>query len=337
ECITLSYFPSSYCYLGNSCTAKQISSEKPLGTRFFFSKLYARRDFVFTRRTSRNNDPRSLIIKAQIQKNTTGETSRNKRSIVEGLHENGDMVAGKYKITGVLGEGGSSVTYEAEVGDGEKVALKAMSLRNMRGWKDLDLFERECRVLQSLQHPSIPQYIDYFEVDTDTDRVFYIVQKIASGKSLADLIESGWHASEEEVKEIALKVLEILRYLGDLRPPVIHRDIKPENIIWDIRTRTISLVDFGAVQDAVSITMIGSTVVGTYGYMAPEQFQNRATLQTDLYGLGCTILYVLSGRSPSSFPQKRLKIDFRGMVSTSSHFANIVDRLLEPAPEDRFQ
>ncbi|XP_059072812.1 uncharacterized protein LOC131034044 isoform X2 [Cryptomeria japonica] len=322
ECIMFSIFPSSYCYYGTSCTTKQTSSHKQLRT-FFFSNQYARREFVFTRQSSRNYELRSLIINGQIQNGATGETSRNKRFMMEGLHQDGDILAGKYKITGILGQGGSSITYEAEVGDGEKVALKAMSLRNMRGWKELDLFERECRVLQSLQHPSIPQYIDYFE--------------IASGKSLADLVQSGWHVSEKEIKEVTIKVLDILRYLGDLRPPVIHRDIKPENIIWDTSTRRISLVDFGAVQDAVSITMIGSTVVGTYGYMAPEQFQNRATLQTDLYGLGCTILYILSGRSPSSFPQKRLKIDFKGLVPMSSHFANIVERLLEPAPEDRFQ
>lgn len=276
-------------------------------------------------------------VQELIINDTIDEPPLNKRSIIEGLHKYGDIVDGKYRITGLLGQGGASITYEAEVGDGDKVALKAMSLRNMRGWKDLDLFERECRVLQSLKHPSIPQYIDYFEVDTESDRVFYIVQKIANGRSLGDLVGSGWRISEDEVKEITLKVLEILQYLENLRPPVIHRDIKPENIIWDTKAKIVSLVDFGAVQDAVSMTMIGSTVVGTYGYMAPEQFQNRATLQTDLYGLGGTILYMLSGHSPSSFPQKRLKVDFRGFVTMSSHLEDIVERLLEPAPEDRFQ
>jgi len=74
-----------------------------------------------------------------------------------------------------------------------------------------------------------------------------------------------------------------------------------------------------------------------YGYMAPEQFQNRSTLQTDLYGLGGTMLYMISGRSPSYFPQKRLKVEFRNMVSMSPGLAGIIDKLLEPAPEDRFQ
>eukprot|EP01018_Ginkgo_biloba_P007894 Gb_26548 [translate_table: standard] len=325
EYTMFSIFPRLNYSSGDIFSAKQTSAciPKPPGALFLFSNPYATRNFVSKKQRLTTFDVRPFTLNAKIQNNAVDEASLNKGSFMEGLHDNGDIVAGKYEITGILGQGGASITYEAEVEDNEKVALKAMSLRNMRGWKDLDLFERECRVLQSLQHPSIPQYIDYFEV--------------ASGRSLADLVESGWRVSEDEVKEISVKVLEILQYLGNLRPPVIHRDIKPENIIWDATTRTVSLVDFGAVQDAVSVTMIGSTVVGTYGYMAPEQFQNRATLQTDLYGLGGTILYILSGRSPSSFPQKRLKVDFRGLVPISSYLADIVERLLEPAPEDRFQ
>lgn len=219
------------------------------------------------------------------------------------IHNKGDVVTGKYTIIGLFGQGAMGVTFEAERSDGEVVALKAMSLRNMKGWKELDLFEREARVLKSLNHPGIPAYIDYFQVDTKDDRIFYIAQRAAKGKSLEDLITGGWRVSEEKVKDIAIEVLSVLQYLGDLRPPVIHRDIKPENIILDKETGDVKVVDFGAVQDVASSTLIGSTVVGTYGYMAPEQFQNRATLQTDLYGLGGTMLYMLSGRPPSYFPQ----------------------------------
>lgn len=177
------------------------------------------------------------------------------------LHEIGDVVAGKYRITGVLGTGGLGTMFEAELlgsesesvmdaGQGRsweeavaaskagaqrktKIALKAMSLRGMKAWKDLELFEREARVLQSLKHPGIAEYIDSFEVDTDRDRTFYIAQKVASGKSIADLVKSGWRVGEEEVKRIALEVLGVLEYLEKLRPSVVHRDIKPENIIID--------------------------------------------------------------------------------------------------------
>ncbi|CAM6093156.1 unnamed protein product [Calypogeia fissa] len=251
-------------------------------------------------------------------------------------HKIGDVVGGKYRIIGVLGQGGVGTTYEAEREDGTTVALKALSLRNMKVWKDLELFEREARVLKSLRHPNIPEYIDYFEVDSSSDRAFYIAQKVAKGTSLADFVRGGWRFTEQEVVWIANEILQVLNYLGNLHPPVYHRDIKPENVIVDSDAKIVKVVDFGAVQDAASATLIGSTVIGTYGYMAPEQFQNRATSQTDLYGLGGTLLFLLSGRSPSSFAQKRLKVDFSS-VTVSPRLAAIIDKLLEPAPEDRFQ
>jgi serine/threonine protein kinase len=65
------------------------------------------------------------------------------------------------------------------------------------------------------------------------------------------------------------------------------------------------VVDFGAVQDQAAATFLGSTVVGTYGYMAPEQFRGKAVPQSDLYALGATMLYMLSGRPPADFPQVR--------------------------------
>lgn len=274
-----------------------------------------------------------LLVKAELVENTAGAWM----SPLSVVHSKGDMVAEKYQIIGILGQGGVATTYEAETPDRERVALKAMSLRSLKGWKELELFEREARVLKSLQHPGIPKYIDYFEVDSTTDRAFYIAQMVAKGSSLADLVQNGWHATEEEVKRIAIEVLEILQYLGSLRPPVIHRDVKPENIILDEATGKVKLVDFGAVQDAAAFTLVGSTVVGTYGYMAPEQFQNRATLQSDLYGLGCTILFLVSGRHPSSFPQKRLRIEFQDALVVDYNLKRVLERLLEPAPEDRFQ
>ncbi|CAM6123161.1 unnamed protein product [Calypogeia fissa] len=252
-------------------------------------------------------------------------------------HKVGEIVGDKYRIVSILGQGGVGTTYEAEIiADGTTVALKALSLRNMKVWKDLELFEREARVLKSLRHPNIPEYIDYFQVDSASDRAFYIAQKVAKGSSLADLVRTGWRCNEEEVLWVGLEILQVLKYLGSLRPPVYHRDIKPENVIVDMEARTVKVVDFGAVQDAASVTLVGSTVVGTYGYMAPEQFQNRATSQTDLYGLGGTLLFLLSGQSPSSFPQKRLKVNFSS-VPISPRLAAVIDRLLEPAPEDRFQ
>jgi ankyrin repeat protein len=256
---------------------------------------------------------------------------------MELLHESGELIAQRYRIVGTLGQGGSGTTYQAEDSQtSQPVALKALSLHRMSDWKMMELFEREAHVLAQLNHPAIPRYLEYFHVDTSQDRFFYIAQQLAPGQSLAALVESGWHATEKEVRHLAIQILEILVYLHELAPPVIHRDIKPQNIIRRDDGQ-VFLVDFGAVQDTYYSTfMRGSTVVGTYGYMAPEQFRGQAVPVTDLYGLGATLLFLLTHRSPADLPQDRLKIDFRSRVQISADFADWLEKMLEPDVEERF-
>lgn len=260
-----------------------------------------------------------------------------RRSSVELLHQPEDIIAERYRIVNILGRGGIGITYQAEdLHNGERVALKELSLRQMADWKVLELFEREARVLSYLNHPAIPRYLDHFQVDTANNRYFYLVQALAEGQPLATLVQGGWHASEGEVRRLAMQVLEILSYIHSLKPPIIHRDIKPQNLILR-QDGQLFLVDFGSVQDTYRGTLTqGSTVVGTYGYMAPEQFRGQAVPATDLYGLGATLLFLLTHRSPADLPQRRLRIDFRFHLTLSPDFADWLETMLEPAMEDRF-
>lgn len=252
------------------------------------------------------------------------------------LHQIGDLIAGRYRTQSILGQGSSGITFAVEdIHTRQPYALKALSLRGIQDWKQLELFEREAQVLSQLDHPAIPNYIDYFKTDTDKDRWFYIVQELAPGQSLADLVKEGWRASQAEAREITLQILDILKYLHELSPPIIHRDIKPQNIIRS-EDGQIYLVDFGAVQNIDQHTRFGSTVVGTYGYMAPEQFQGTAKPATDLYALGATLLFLLTHCFPADLPQKRLKIDLRSAVRLQPAFADWLEKMLEPTIEDRF-
>lgn len=125
--------------------------------------------------------------------------------------------------------------------------------------KKLELFEREAQILAKLKHPAIPKYLDYFQKDTTDNRFFYIVQELAEGRSLADLVAAGERFPEIEARRIALEILQILQYLHGLNPPVIHRDIKPSNIVRRKDGR-IFLVDFGAVQTVYRETVALSSV-----------------------------------------------------------------------------
>ncbi|MBE9140659.1 serine/threonine protein kinase [Nodosilinea sp. LEGE 07088] len=249
----------------------------------------------------------------------------------------GEFIHSRYRIVSELGRGSSGLMYRAQdTVTGHWIALKELSLRGLGDWKKLELFEREARILQHLDHPAIPRYVDYFQVDTADNRLFYIAQEMAEGRSLAELVAAGERFSEREVKRIAIEILHILHYIHQLNPPLIHRDVKPQNLIRG-DNGCISLVDFGAVQRVYrDQTALGSTVIGTYGYMAPEQFRGHASPATDLYGLGATLLHLLTHQNPSELPERRLKIDFRPYVTVSAEFAQWLETLLEPLVEDRF-
>ena len=82
--------------------------------------------------------------------------------------------------------------------------------------------------------------------------------------------------------------------------------------------------------------MDGRTIVGTFGYMPIEQYEARALPQSDFYALGMTLVYVLSHKEPTKISRRGLKLEFRSHVNVSEGFARVLERMIEPAPEDRF-
>ncbi len=254
------------------------------------------------------------------------------------MRTEGDIVDGRYRIVRVLGSGGFATTYEAlDLCDGARaVALKEAALREACGWKAVELFEREARTLARIEHRAIPRYVEHFVVDGGGDARMVLVQELAVGPSLARKVADGWRADEAQTIRLAREALDALAYLHGRAPPLVHRDIKPANVIA-LDDGKLALVDFGAVRDAwPRESAVASTVVGTFGYMAPEQYRGQATPQSDLYALGCTLVFALTGRSPTELPQRRLQVEFRPFTQVSRRFAAWIDRMVAPALEDRF-
>jgi hypothetical protein len=214
--------------------------------------------------------------------------------------------------------------------EGRPVAIKRFDVRGARSWKDVELAEREARVLASLSHPKLPGYVDHFE----EDGALYLVMEKIEGTPLSTLCRRG-PMSESDVRRLLEDADDVLRYLHGRQPPVIHRDLKPANVLRR-PDGSYAFVDFGAVRDMMRPEG-GSTVVGTFGYMAPEQLQGRAGPATDVYALGATVISALTGREPENLPHRGLSIDVDAAVGTtvSRELRARLAAMLEPDPDRR--
>lgn len=221
----------------------------------------------------------------------------------------------------------------------ERVVLKLLTFSNDFSWDDLKLFEREAETLRTLNHPAIPRYLDHFEVNSAQHKGFALVQTYIDARSLEQQLKAGRTFTEPEVKQLAKDLLEILTYLHDRQPPVIHRDIKPSNILLSNRSGNhpgqVYLVDFGSVQTLAAREGGTVTVVGTYGYMPPEQFGGRAVPASDLYSLGATLIYLVTGQHPADLPQTDLRLEFEHAAALSPVLTSWLKWMTEPSLSQR--
>ncbi len=205
----------------------------------------------------------------------------------------------RYYLLKVLGKN-IGVTYLAlDTEKRENVVIKELSIKKLKRWKDEELFKREAETLLAMDHPNIPKFVDYFEITLGRKIKYYTVMEFVYGVTLEDDIKNMDYKDYEVIlfiKEIAT----ILDYLHNLRPPIIHRDLKLTNIIRRKRDGKLVLIDFGAVIDALKPEG-GSTIAGTFGYMAPEQFMGKPTPKSDYYSLGVIALVLLTEKQPEEF------------------------------------
>jgi serine/threonine protein kinase len=253
----------------------------------------------------------------------------------------GHVLIDRYEIRKQLGKKAGRQTLLAWDHQSKNlVVVKLVSFSQDFVWDDLKLFEREAETLRTLSHAKIPQYLDFFEVALPHAQSFALVQTYVEGDCLEAYLKAGQTFSEPEVKQIANSLLDILVYLHGRHPAVIHRDIKPSNILLKSRAENalgdIYLVDFGSVQTLAAREGGTITIVGTYGYMPPEQFGGRASPASDLYGLGATLIYIATGRHPADIPQKQLRLQFQPLTNLSVEFTRWIARLVEPGLDERF-
>jgi tRNA A-37 threonylcarbamoyl transferase component Bud32 len=219
-----------------------------------------------------------------------------KRERFKPLADGASLQDRRFEILGQLGVGGQGTAYLAnDMHEKKTVVLKEFILPvyvdvTVRR-QALERFENEARILKQLEHDQIVKLLDFFVEDHRS----YLVLEHIEGKSLKQIVDEQGPLSEKQVIGLATQMCTMLEYLHGLEPPVVHRDFTPDNLI--LRTDgKLKLVDFNVAQQTDS-TATG-TVVGKHAYLPPEQFRGTPVPQSDLYSLGATLHYLLTGCEP---------------------------------------
>ncbi|MGQ4648886.1 protein kinase domain-containing protein [Lyngbya aestuarii] len=253
-----------------------------------------------------------------------------------------------YHITEALGQGGFGATFlaknESLPGNPICVIKQLRPSSNAPHVLDMarELFEREAETLGRIgNHPQLPTLLQYFE----ENHQFYLVQEYISGLTLHQEIRGSGPLPEAGVKHFLSEILPLLSYIHGNE--VIHRDIKPANIIRREQDRKLVLIDFGAVKNRVDgAAMAGNSdmsaltnfAIGTPGFAAPEQMQLRPVYASDIYALGVTCIYLLTGKSPKDLDYNPLtgEMVWRKRVDLSDSFAKVLARMLEASVGRRY-
>ena len=260
----------------------------------------------------------------------------------------GQTLDGRYRLDALLGSGGFGATYRGtRLSDDAQVAVKVLRLREQQGWKGVELFEREAEVMRSLDHPTIPSYLDSFTEHVEvppsgetnapaSDVRMALVQTLVTGRSLTQRFESGWRISEADAVHLYIQLLETLRYLHGFRPPIIHRDINPNNVMLRDDDDAPFVVDFGGVKNALDDPDIGgSTIIATPGFTPLEQFHGAATPASDLFSLAATVVYLLSGRRAHELPKRGIEVDLGPLKLTDPRLLRVLRDHLHPDVNQR--
>jgi len=207
------------------------------------------------------------------------------------------LQGGRYKIIRQLAFGGLSAIYLAQKDGIELVVLKeavvpANADQESRK-KATELFDREARLLIKLNHPNIARVYDHFAEENRN----YLVLEYIRGQDLRQFVKQNGPQPEQLVLRWAAQIASILDYLHEQSPPIIHRDLTPDNLVHK-DDETIVLIDFGAANEFVG-TATG-TLVGKQAYIAPEQLRGKATILSDVYALGGTLHFLLTGKDPEA-------------------------------------
>lgn len=255
---------------------------------------------------------------------------------------------GKYKLLGHLGTGGMSSVYLAEhTLMRQRRAIKVLPKSRIADSSYLERFYLEARASASLDHPNI---VRAYDVDSEGD-IHYLVMEFVKGQDVQQMVKENGPLDFETAANYTAQAAIGLEHAHEIG--LIHRDVKPANLLVDEKN-VVKILDLGLAlfsnDDAASLTMAhNENVLGTADYLSPEQALNshQVDRRADIYSLGCTLYYMLTGHAP--FPegtlaqriamhQAQMPEDIREeRPDCPDELVDICVKMIQKSPDDRYQ
>ncbi|MCC0178782.1 serine/threonine protein kinase [Waterburya agarophytonicola K14] len=259
----------------------------------------------------------------------------------------GSYVDRRYQVVKTLGQGGFGRTYLVkDERRFEKYCVLKEFVPQAKDQeaiaKSRELFEREAKVLNQLEHRQIPKFFGWFE---ENNRLF-LVQQFVDGKTYADLFEERQQQNqtftEAEVTQLLKDLLPVLQYIHNNH--IIHRDISPDNIMLCSKEEKPILIDFGVVNQrtatqVASGAITAGTTVGKQSFSPVEQIGRGICFpSSDIYALAVTAMVLLTGKQPRDFyDSSNDKLQWRRYTNVSDKLADIIDKMSADVHRDRYQ
>jgi len=259
----------------------------------------------------------------------------------------GSTISDRYRVLKVMGRGRFGVTFLAQdesLPDRPHCVIKQLRPATTKSHileTAQVLFKREAETLSHIgNHPQVPQLLEYCE---DAQPPYFVEQYI-NGSTLQQEIRQSGSMCEAGVKQFLTDILPLLEFIHSQK--LIHRDIKPSNILRRQQDRKVVLIDFGAVKNCqddpdytFGKTTWTDTSIGTKGFTPPEQIDRRPVFASDIYALGVTCIYLLTGKLPTNFPYEpsTCQMVWQPYVQIGEHFTEVLNKMLEPSVRYRYQ
>jgi serine/threonine-protein kinase len=286
-------------------------------------------------------EPTSAQIPAAESENCTheGNSPDNLFCIYCGKPLSIQLTIRHYQVLRTLGQGGMGTTYLAWDPAGvatshpKLLVLKQMNADMAKIAKAQELFQREADTLGLLNHPGIPKYYDFFI----ENKKKYLAMELIHGQDLEKFVYRKGPITVNQAIEWMMQTCLILDYLHGQNPPLIHRDIKQANLMVRNSNNRIVVLDFGAVKE---IGTAPGTRIGAEGYCAPEQERGQPLTQSDLYAIGPTLIFLLTGENPFKFYRQQgrsFRFDVTKVPTITPQLKELIDKVTEPLPRDRYQ